>query len=507
MSEVGAPPIRTATNPPPRRRFQPPSTLVSFAADDGRVLRRYDRISNGIANSCTPIVLGDGLLCANGYGRGGIARLNLTRRDNEVVAKEAYFQAEVLDPFEDSTVVVDGRLYAFNFGGLLQCFDMAEGKRLWGPIRGPRGKAAATYADGHLYIRNADGDVRLVETNPAEYVAKGHFQLDEPRKGVGATFPVVAGGRLYIRDNDRLYCYDVNDHGANAVAPKTNVVALEEPREAPNADQKTLDGPKAIFVPTPHDVVERMVKEAGAKQDDVVYDLGSGDGRIVVAAASKYGCRAIGLEIDRDLVSLSREEVSKAKMEKLATIREADILTAEFKDATVVAVYLYPCLLQRLLPKFDQLKPGSRIVSHQFAFPDVPPHKEVAIESIVASRAAIAGDAGGNGIRGSMLFTYRARVRDVPRVVQVDRRCGWPPTRLERRRTRRRARRHTARARPKELGSGTLAAWAIGATSVSRSVASAANEKSSGSRQGEPSASTIASSAGDRSASRIESPI
>ena len=357
------------------------NSLVSFAADDGRVLWRYDRISNGIANSYTPIVLDDGLLCANGYGRGGIARLNLTRRDNEVVAKEAYFQAEILDPFEDSTVVVDGRLYAFNFGGLLQCFDVADGKRLWGPIRGPRGKAAATYADGHLYIRNADGDVRLVQANPAEYVAKGHFQLDEPRKGVGSTFPVVAGGRLYVRDNDRLYCYDVTDHGPNAAAPKANVVALKEPREAAKADRKKLDGPNAIFVPTPHDVVERMLTEAGVQKEDVVYDLGSGDGRIVLAAASTYGCRAVGLEIDRDLVSLSKEEMREAKAEKLVTIREADIFAADFKDATVVAVYLYPRLLQRLLPKFDQLKPGSRIVSHQFAFPDVPPVKEVAIES------------------------------------------------------------------------------------------------------------------------------
>jgi outer membrane protein assembly factor BamB/precorrin-6B methylase 2 len=355
--------------------------LVSFAADDGRLLWRYDRIANGIGNSYTPIALADGLLCPNGYGR-GVARLKLTRRNSDIVYEEVYFQPETLDPFEDSTVVVDGRLYAFRTGGLLQCFNVADGARLWGPVRrGGSGKAAGTYADGHLYIRWEDGTLGLVQTHASEYVESGRFKLGDPRKSLGSTFPVVAGGRLYVRDNDRLYCYDVTQHPADMPAPKTRFVKLAEPNAPPNADVSTPRGPSAIFVPTPSDVVERMLTAAGVRKDDVVYDLGSGDGRIVIEAARKYGCRAVGLEIDRDLVSLSRERARESKVEKLVTIGEADLFARDFNDASVVAVYLYPQLLKRLLPKFDQLRPGTRIVAHQFEIPDVRPEKTIVVES------------------------------------------------------------------------------------------------------------------------------
>jgi precorrin-6B methylase 2 len=192
---------------------------------------------------------------------------------------------------------------------------------------------------------------------------------------------VVAGGRLYVRDNDRLYCYDVTQHPADMPAPKTRFVKLAEPNAPPNADVSTPRGPSAIFVPTPSDVVERMLTAAGVRKDDVVYDLGSGDGRIVIEAARKYGCRAVGLEIDRDLVSLSRERARESKVEKLVTIGEADLFARDFNDASVVAVYLYPQLLKRLLPKFDQLRPGTRIVAHQFEIPDVRPEKTIVVES------------------------------------------------------------------------------------------------------------------------------
>ena len=116
-------------------------------------------------------------------------------------------------------------------------------------------------------------------------------------------------------------------------------------------------------------------------KNDVVYDLGSGDGRILIEAAKKYQCKAVGLEIDRDLVTLSRERVKESNLEKLVTIRHTDLFTADFSDATVVIVYLYPDLLRRLMPKFEKLKPGTRIVSHQFPIPDLPPDKTMIVES------------------------------------------------------------------------------------------------------------------------------
>ena len=99
-----------------------------------------------------------------------------------------------------------------------------------------------------------------------------------------------------------------------------------------------------------------------------MYDLGSGDGRIVIEAAKKYGCQSVGLEIDRDLVKLPGA-CREAKVEKLVTIKEADLFASDFSDATLIAVYLYPDMLKRLMPKFALLKPGTRIVSRRFGFP------------------------------------------------------------------------------------------------------------------------------------------
>jgi outer membrane protein assembly factor BamB len=358
--------------------------LVSFAADDRRVLWRYDGVSSNLANTYTPLILADGLLCPNGY-RTGLARLKLSRRENDVSVQEVYSRRELLDPFEDSPVLVDGRLLAFRqgTGATVMSFDVADGKRLWEPVRGSgTGKAASTYADGHIYIRWEDGTVGLVEVNTDRYAETSHFKLPDARRSLGSTFPVVSGGRLYVRDNDRLYCFDVLQHERGAAPQTTNVVQmtpLKDDGAKPRPPGERV--PNAIFVPTPQDVVDKMLAAAKVSKDDVVYDLGSGDGRIVIAAAKKYGCRAVGLEIDRDLVKLSQERVKEAKLEKLVSIKDADLFDTDFSDATVIAVYLPSNLLQHLLPKFAQLKPGVRIVSHQFEIPDQAPEKTIAIES------------------------------------------------------------------------------------------------------------------------------
>jgi protein-L-isoaspartate O-methyltransferase len=139
--------------------------------------------------------------------------------------------------------------------------------------------------------------------------------------------------------------------------------------------------PDAVFVPTPHDVVERMLKEAGVKKTDVVVDLGSGDGRYVIAAAKKFGCRAIGYEIDERLVEQSRESLAKENLGALASIEHKDIFTLDLSGADVVTVFLYPRLMERLIPQLDKLKPGSRILSHQFEMPGVKPDKTWIVES------------------------------------------------------------------------------------------------------------------------------
>lgn len=355
--------------------------IASFAADDGRRLWRYDGVSSATGNTYTPLVVTDGLLCVNGY-QGAVARLKLMRRGNEVLAEPIFHQPRPLDPFEDSTVEVDGRLYAFQSGGYPLCIDIRDGSTLWGPVRPAlAGKSAATYADGHLFVHSVKGGIALVVADAKEYIEKSRFTLPDPREAVGATFPVVAGGRLYVRDNDRLYCFDVSKRPDSHPPLVPKLVNLPSPRDKSPARSAAGRGPDAVFVPTPQDVVQQMLAIAKLTKDDVLYDLGSGDGRIVIEAAKKYGSRSVGIEIKRDLVDTSVQRSNEANVNDLATFREGDLFTTDFGEATVVIAYLFPALLERLIPKFEQLKPGTRIVTHQFAIPGRFPEETLTIES------------------------------------------------------------------------------------------------------------------------------
>lgn len=132
----------------------------------------------------------------------------------------------------------------------------------------------------------------------------------------------------------------------------------------------------APFVTTPADVVDRMLALAGTGASDYVVDLGSGDGRIVIAAAKKYGARSLGLELDPKLVAQSRESARAAGVENLAQFRVEDVLRADFSQATVVTVYLLPGLMAQLSPVFlDGLRPGARVVTHAFVFPSWKPDR------------------------------------------------------------------------------------------------------------------------------------
>jgi cyclopropane fatty-acyl-phospholipid synthase-like methyltransferase len=136
------------------------------------------------------------------------------------------------------------------------------------------------------------------------------------------------------------------------------------------------------FVPTGQKTVEKMLELAEIKKGDVLYDLGSGDGRIVITAAKKYGIKAVGFEIDPELIKQSRERIRKEKLEKLAEIREQDILTVDLSPATVVTMYLLPEVNIKLRPKIQsQLKPGSRVVSHDFDMDDWQPEKTVNLDN------------------------------------------------------------------------------------------------------------------------------
>jgi len=133
-------------------------------------------------------------------------------------------------------------------------------------------------------------------------------------------------------------------------------------------------GQLAPFDPTPQEVVERMLALAAVKKNDVVYDLGSGDGRVVVTAAKKYGVRGVGFEIDPGLVKLARENVRKQGVGKLVEIRQQDFMNADLSPATVVTLYLSYDGNLALRPKLmRELKPSARVVSYTFDMGEWPP--------------------------------------------------------------------------------------------------------------------------------------
>jgi|SRR5688572_9852331 len=122
------------------------------------------------------------------------------------------------------------------------------------------------------------------------------------------------------------------------------------------------------YVPSPVEVVDRMLTVAAVSKDDVVYDLGSGDGRIPIAAAKKYGARGVGLDINPDRITESRANAKAAGVEHLVEFREQDVLTADFSEATVVTLYLLSSANAQLRPVITkQVRPGTRIVSHAFS--------------------------------------------------------------------------------------------------------------------------------------------
>ncbi|MHC4438847.1 MAG: SAM-dependent methyltransferase [Planctomycetota bacterium] len=139
--------------------------------------------------------------------------------------------------------------------------------------------------------------------------------------------------------------------------------------------------PDVIYVPTPQNVVDKMLELAQVTKDDLLYDLGCGDGRIVVTAAKRYGCRAVGYDIDPDRVKESLQNVEKNNVGHLVTIEQKDIFTLDLSEANVITLYLLPRLNVKLFPQLEKLKPGSRILSHQFRMRGVKPDKVIKLHS------------------------------------------------------------------------------------------------------------------------------
>jgi outer membrane protein assembly factor BamB len=184
--------------------------LVGVAAADGKFLWRYDRIANGTANIPTPLVHGDYIFCSTGYNTGS-ALLKLERTGDGVNAAEVYFlPARALQNHHGGMVLVGNYVYAGHGhnAGAPTCVEWKTGKIVWKQARGPgSGSAAVAYADGDLYVRYQNGVMALIAATPDGYELKGSFQIPHVNT-YSWSHPVIAGGKLYLREQDWLLCYD-----------------------------------------------------------------------------------------------------------------------------------------------------------------------------------------------------------------------------------------------------------------------------------------------------------
>src|SRR6187455_1388702 len=157
-----------------------------------------------------------------------------------------------------------------------------------------------------------------------------------------------------------------------AVAP----ASAQAVQQAPQA----LRSPDVIFVPTPQEVVDAMLKLAKVSASDVVYDLGSGDGRTPITAAKTYGARGVGIDIDPQRIKEAMENLKTAGVADKVRFLNQDLFTTNISEATVVTLYLLPSLNLKLLPKLNaELKPGTRVVSHAFDMGTAKPQETLNI--------------------------------------------------------------------------------------------------------------------------------
>jgi outer membrane protein assembly factor BamB len=177
--------------------------VIGVAAKDGKLLWHYEEPANNTANISTPIVHDDSVFAATAYSTGG-GLAKIVKTGMEFKAEPQYFNSRIQN-HHGGLVLIKDHLYGTT--GSLLCIDFKTGKIVWEDRS--VGKGSVTYADGHLYVRGENGKVALVEANPAKYVEKGQFLQPDRSKQSAWPHPVVANGKLYLRDWDVLFCYDV----------------------------------------------------------------------------------------------------------------------------------------------------------------------------------------------------------------------------------------------------------------------------------------------------------
>ena len=189
--------------------------LAGFAASTGALLWQYDRPANNFGINCsTPVHVDGKILAASAYRAGG-GLVELSKEDGEVTAKEIWFSKD-LENHHGGMLVIDGAVYGSNGGnggGYLICLDFQTGDVLWDekdPDKRRAKKGSVAQADGRIYHRTEDGEMVLIEPNRMNYIERGRFEQPDRTNQPAWTHPIIANGKLYLRDQDQLFCYDVN---------------------------------------------------------------------------------------------------------------------------------------------------------------------------------------------------------------------------------------------------------------------------------------------------------
>lgn len=189
--------------------------LLGVAASDGKFLWRYDAPANRMGINCSTPVYHDGMVfAASAYGAGGCL-VKLSKDPNGGVKAQEVYATKKMQNHHGCMILLDGSLYGANGGnegGFLICLDFKTGNVLWdgrddAQKRAPKGSVA--FADGRLYYRTEKGTMLLIEPSPKEYLERGRFEQPDRTSLPAWAHPVIANGRLYVRDQDVLYCYDV----------------------------------------------------------------------------------------------------------------------------------------------------------------------------------------------------------------------------------------------------------------------------------------------------------
>jgi len=196
------------------------------------------------------------------------------------------------------------------------------------------------------------------------------------------------------------------------------------PALAQGAEEKdNIAGP---YVPTPWVIVDEMLKLAGIRGEDVVYDLGSGDGRLVITAAKRFGARGVGVELQTELVEMARTAAKHEGVADRVKFVQGDLFETDIKDASVVMLYLLPRFVTRLVPRLRaELRPGTRIVSHDYPLAPWPPDRELSMD--VAEKEMISGTSWTRlyyyvvpaRVQGVWELTLPRALADAPLVVQI----------------------------------------------------------------------------------------